>query len=222
MSDNILADCGKIKEIVVKCKGTPAQKLLAILMQVGIDDVAELAAMMGVTERYVRKARNQSSEAEPEFRNQSSENGTGVPEKRNQSSAEKKVSPTPPSKNNNYHLETSVERITGRATLAFEGRYVQLESELVDKLPSIYPKLSFPGDLIAADSWLFVDTKGKIDFSAQDDRICRLHTYLAKRNRETAAGAAKAAASTDPAQSDMAAAIARRKARAAQQEAAHG
>jgi hypothetical protein len=104
MSDNILADSGKIKEIVVKCKGTPAQKLLAILEHAGVNDVAELAAMMGVTDRYVRKARNQSSGTEPEFRNQSSEDGTRVPEKRNQSSAEKKVSPTPPSKNNNLEL----------------------------------------------------------------------------------------------------------------------
>lgn len=107
MTNFLRENCDQIKTIVVKTKGTPTQKLLAILMLAGIDDATELAAILGVTDRYVRKARNQSSETEPEFRNQSSENGTRVPEKRNQSSVEKKVSPTPPSKNNS-NLEPTV------------------------------------------------------------------------------------------------------------------
>jgi len=100
MTSNILNDADQIKAILVKTKGTIAQKLLAILDAAGLDDVAELAGLLEVTERYVRKTRNQSSVCgtgvpEPEFHswNQSSEI-------RNQSSAAKKVSPTPPSKNN--------------------------------------------------------------------------------------------------------------------------
>lgn len=57
MTGNILADSGKIKEIVVKTKGTPTQKLLAILMLAGIDKTADLAEMTGLTERAIQTAK---------------------------------------------------------------------------------------------------------------------------------------------------------------------
>jgi hypothetical protein len=55
---NFLRDnCDQIKTIVVKTKGTPAQKLLAILMLAGIESSTELAEMIGVLPRSIRKAK---------------------------------------------------------------------------------------------------------------------------------------------------------------------
>lgn len=67
---------GEIKDILAACDGTPTQKLIAILNAAGITATAEVAALVGVSDRAVRKAK-----AEPQFL------GTTVPP-RNSSSAQ--------------------------------------------------------------------------------------------------------------------------------------
>jgi hypothetical protein len=47
----------QIKAILVNTKGTPTQKLLAILMQAGIDKTADLAELTGLSERAVQIAK---------------------------------------------------------------------------------------------------------------------------------------------------------------------
>jgi hypothetical protein len=129
MSEHILAACGEIKEILVKTEGTIAQKLLAICAAAGLTDKDELADLLGVTERYIRSNRNQSSgsrvpEAEFRNRNQSSEI-------RKPSSGSKKVSPTPPSKNN-----TSLELLSSPTSSSTAAREkvaaAPLKVDLVD------------------------------------------------------------------------------------------
>ena len=79
-----------VVEIVRSVQGTPTQKLIAVLEAAGLTDATEIANLLGVTDRAVRKARNHSSGTtvpngttvpEPQFRdrNSSSENGTTVP-----------------------------------------------------------------------------------------------------------------------------------------------
>jgi len=57
MTDFLRENCDQIKTIVVNTKGTPTQKLLAILMLAGIDRTADLAEMTGLTERAVQTAK---------------------------------------------------------------------------------------------------------------------------------------------------------------------
>jgi len=57
VTDFLRENCDQIKTIVVKTKGTPTQKLLAILMLAGIEKTADLAAMTGLSERAVQTAK---------------------------------------------------------------------------------------------------------------------------------------------------------------------
>jgi hypothetical protein len=57
MASNILADSGRIKEIVVNTQGTPTQKLLAILIAAGVQSTAEMAELIGVQPRAIQKAK---------------------------------------------------------------------------------------------------------------------------------------------------------------------
>lgn len=91
-----MAAQGEIKAIASECTGTPTAKLIAVLNAAGITRASEIAAILGISERAVRKAkaelqdRNHSSagttvpelqdRGEPQFRNYSSENGTTVPD----------------------------------------------------------------------------------------------------------------------------------------------
>lgn len=93
---NLVNVKGEIKAAVEACTGTPTAKLIALLNASGITKAAEIAALLGISDRAVRKAkaelqnRNHSSggttvpelqdRAEPQFRNHSSENGTTVPD----------------------------------------------------------------------------------------------------------------------------------------------
>jgi len=83
--------CQSVVEIVRTTEGTTTQKLIAVLAAAGVTDAKQLAELLGVTDRAIRKARNHSSEKgttvpEPQFRD-----GTTVPqtepEFRNHSSA---------------------------------------------------------------------------------------------------------------------------------------
>jgi len=57
MTNFLSENCDQIKTIVVKTKGTPTQKLLAILMLAGIDKTSDLAEITGLTERAVQTAK---------------------------------------------------------------------------------------------------------------------------------------------------------------------
>lgn len=57
MTNDIAFSPDQIKNTVVKTKGTPTQKLLAILMLAGVDKTADLAAMTGLSERAVQTAK---------------------------------------------------------------------------------------------------------------------------------------------------------------------
>lgn len=67
---------GEIKAIVEACQGTPTAKLIAVLAAAGITKSAEVAALIGISERAVRKAK-----AELQDRGNYSSGGTTVPEK---------------------------------------------------------------------------------------------------------------------------------------------
>lgn len=90
---NLEAFRDEIKAIASDCKGTPTAKLCAILAAVGIDKAKDQAAILGITERAIRKAKT-----EPQDRNHSSErnlsSGTTVP-KRNHSSEKGTTVPEP-------------------------------------------------------------------------------------------------------------------------------
>lgn len=60
-----------------------------------------------------------------------------------------------------------------------------MTTEQVAELDGLYPRLSFPGDLKAADEFFAKEVRGKIDLSPNDDRLAKIYGYLAKRNRET-------------------------------------
>lgn len=92
---NLVNVQGEIKAVASSCTGTPTAKLIALLEAAGITKATEVAAILGISDRAVRKAkaelqdRNHSSagttvpelqdRGEPQFRNSSSENGTTVP-----------------------------------------------------------------------------------------------------------------------------------------------
>jgi hypothetical protein len=111
MSDNILADSGKIKEIVVKCKGTPTQKLLAILEACGIEKTAELAELIGVQQRAIQKARRTEGRV-PEDASELQDASLSS-EANYRTLSEKKVSPRTPLQRNNY-LDPSVQQVAAR------------------------------------------------------------------------------------------------------------
>lgn len=78
-------------EIARNTQGTPTAKLIAILEAQGITDAEELAEIVGITDRAIRKARNAGSGTQvprgttvPELQDRC---GTQVPETRNSSSA---------------------------------------------------------------------------------------------------------------------------------------
>lgn len=70
---NIRDVVDQIKEIAANQDGTPTQKLLAILIAAGVDKTADLAAVTGLTERAIQKAKANHSSA-----NSSSEKRTTV------------------------------------------------------------------------------------------------------------------------------------------------
>lgn len=105
MTNFLRENADQIKTIVVKTKGTPTQKLLAILIAAGVENTAELADLIGVQQRAIQKAKRPTGRVpqdgnEPQDASLSSQTTCGTP-------VEKKVSPTPPSKNNS-NLETTV------------------------------------------------------------------------------------------------------------------
>jgi len=73
-NQNLLAAQGEIKAIASECTGTPTAKLIAVLNAAGITKASDVAAILGISERAVRKAK-----AEPQFRNYRT-GGTVVPE----------------------------------------------------------------------------------------------------------------------------------------------
>jgi len=183
-------------------------QLIAIHEANGTTSTAELAKLTGYTDRAIRKAK-----AELQFRNQDSARnpsaGTIVPDpepecrpKRNQDSACKKEIPHTPKEKTTYHLEQPPERTTGHANThalaGFVGKFVTVSADKLAEMVNDFPKLSFPGDLRAADAFFASKVHG-IDFSSQDDRMSRIYPYLAKRNREAIeAAASKAAAAQQP------------------------
>jgi len=61
MSSNIQTACVEIKTIAENTAGTPTQKLIAVLAALGVDKTADLARIIGVTERAIQKAKTNSS-----------------------------------------------------------------------------------------------------------------------------------------------------------------
>lgn len=201
MTENIQNHRDYFKAVAVKTQGTPTQKLLAIFAELGITDTAELAEITGLKPRAIQAAKRTTMRATEcgavHCAQYNAPNAQQVAPEAQHNAPSKKVSPTPPSKNNIPTLELPQSEITERATPdAFIGRFVKLDAQQIAQLPKLFPRLSFPGDLMAADGWLWEKTKGDISFSPIEDRICRLHTYLAKRNRETPPAKSAAQANT--------------------------
>lgn len=171
---------GEIKEILSACDGTPTQKLIAILTAAGITASAEVARLIGVTQRAIQKANSSSHERttvrEPQFADANSSSP-----KANHSSRASRADYI----NNNPNTKTTSEENSRTRAQGFAGKFIQLPADEVAKLEAAFPKLSFPGDLLAADTFLAGQIAGKIEFSSPDDRKTRVVTYLAKRNRET-------------------------------------
>jgi hypothetical protein len=63
MTNNILNDADQIKAILVKTKGTPTQKLLAILLAAGVETTAELAALLELKPRAIQAAKRTTMRA---------------------------------------------------------------------------------------------------------------------------------------------------------------
>jgi len=98
----------------------------------------------------------------------------------------KEISPTPPKENIIPTQEQPSSEITGSARArGFAGRFASMTEAQVAELDDLYPRLSFPGDLKAADEFFAKEIRGKIDHSPNDDRLAKIYGYLAKRNRET-------------------------------------
>jgi hypothetical protein len=94
VTDFLRENIDQIKTIVVKTKGTPTQKLLAILEACGIEKTAELAELIGVQQRAIQKARRTEGRvpgdaSELQDASLSSETNCGT-------HSEKKVSPRTP------------------------------------------------------------------------------------------------------------------------------
>ena len=65
MTNFLSENCDQIKTIVVKTKGTPTQKLLAILIAAGVENTAELVGLTGLAERSVQSAKRNLMRAHP-------------------------------------------------------------------------------------------------------------------------------------------------------------
>lgn len=55
-NQNLLASQGEIKAVVASCDGTATAKLIAVLKAAGVTRHAEIAQLLGMSERGVRKA----------------------------------------------------------------------------------------------------------------------------------------------------------------------
>lgn len=66
----------------------------------------------------------------------------------------------------------------------FDGKLIHLSAKQVRELEQSFPKLCFPGDLIAADRFLATQINGHAALMTWDAKFARLTTYLARRNRE--------------------------------------
>lgn len=89
---SIAKSADEIKAVMSNAVGTPAQRIIALALSLGITSTAEIAAMVGVSDRAIRKAkaelqdlpRNSSTgttvPAEPQYRNHSTAPGTPVPQ----------------------------------------------------------------------------------------------------------------------------------------------
>lgn len=105
MSDNIPNHRDHFKAIAVNTQGTPTQKLLAILADVGITDTAELVEVTGLTARAIQLAKRSTLReagfaAKPISAKPISPDAKPASLEAKPVSPSKKVSPTPPSKNN--------------------------------------------------------------------------------------------------------------------------
>lgn len=114
---NLQLVCAEIKTAIAGAGDTPTAKLIAVLEAAGITSPAEIAALIGISERGVRKARprNHSSGTTVPARNHSSENGTTVPEPqfRDRNHSSESGTTVPPrarveDNNKPIYLETSV------------------------------------------------------------------------------------------------------------------
>lgn len=153
MSEHILAACGEIKEIVVKCQGTPTQKLLAILLAVGVDKTADLAAMTGLSERAIQTAKRnlfrethcgtQPIAAQPIAETQ--------PIALNQQ-ADKRVSPTPPSENIN--IITSSLPVAEREPEGWAALKAEFNGSTAAMVADVQRYLTPYGDKQSAVNWL--------------------------------------------------------------------
>jgi hypothetical protein len=66
----------------------------------------------------------------------------------------------------------------------FEGQVFELTGVEVGALQTTYGYLDFPADLVAVDQFLGRQFSQLEHRPAERDRLARMHTYLAKRNRE--------------------------------------
>jgi len=103
MTNFLRENCDQIKTIVVKTKGTPTQKLLAILMLAGIESSTELAEMIGVLPRAIRKAKAELQDLGPTV-----PCGPTVPPARSYSSAIGPVVPPSPSRVEETNLPSNL------------------------------------------------------------------------------------------------------------------
>lgn len=109
MTDFLRENLDGIKTIVVKTKGTPTQKLLAILIAAGIESTAELVELTGLAERSVQSAKRNLMRA-----HLSAETHSNAVLGASQCVLERKVSPhTPLQKKTNQ--PANVETVAARA-----------------------------------------------------------------------------------------------------------
>ena len=78
---NLVSVCDQIKAVAQACDGTPTAKFVAVLVAAGITDTKQIAAILGIGERAVRKVRAelQDRKSEPQFRKRNHRTGTTVP-----------------------------------------------------------------------------------------------------------------------------------------------
>lgn len=69
---NLVSVCDQIKAVAEACDGTPTAKFVAVLIAAGVTDTKQIAGIIGIGERAVRKVR-----AELQDRNSSSSGTTG-------------------------------------------------------------------------------------------------------------------------------------------------
>lgn len=151
MSDFLRENCDQIKTIVVKTKGTPTQKLLAILIAAGVENTAELAELIGVQKRAIQKAKRPTGRVlqdgnELQDASLSSQTNSGTP-------VEKKVSPTPPSKNN-YNLETTVQPEPASEPDGWAELKAEFNGSTAAMVADVQAYLAPYGDKASAVKWL--------------------------------------------------------------------